>query len=150
MNDVDFTIIEHLQRNARITNRSLSEAIHLAPSTTLTHVAELESSGVITGYHAKVDLHALGRNFQALVFVKLSPKTSGAVAKFIERLWKMDSVIGIFLISGADDALVHVAVSSPEELRETVLDGISSLPGVVDQRTSILFDHQSKTVVARR
>ncbi len=150
MNDVDFTIIEHLQQNARITNRSLSEAIHLAPSTTLSHVAELENSGVITGYHARVDLRSLGRNLQALVFVKLSPKTSEAVAEFVELMWKMDSVIGIFLISGADDALIHVAVGSPEELRETVLDDISSLPSVVDQRTSILFDHQVKTVVARR
>ena len=61
----------------------------------------------------------------------------------------MDSVIGLFLISGADDALIHVAVNSTEELRETVLDDISSMPSVVDQRTSILFDHRSKTVIAR-
>jgi DNA-binding Lrp family transcriptional regulator len=144
---IDSTIVELLQQNARITNRALAEAINLAPSTTLGHVAELERSGVITGYHASVDLRSLGRGVQALVFVKLRPKTSGAVAEFVNHIWKMDSVVGIHFISGADDALVHVAVGSTEELRKTVLDDISSLPMVVDQRTSIIFEHRVKSTV---
>ena len=69
----DLRLVSELQRDARQTNRALASAVALAPSTTLNRVRELERRGVIGGYHAEVDLAALGRGLQALVFVRLQP-----------------------------------------------------------------------------
>ena len=119
----------------------------MAPSTTLGRVRELEQNGVITGYHAAVDLAKMGRPLQALVFVKLRPKTSTSVSEFVDRVWALDSTVSVHLISGSEDALVHLAVADTDELRDTVLRNISNLPGVADERTSIVFDHRSKHVI---
>lgn len=145
--EADVTLAAELQRNARQTNRALAQKVDLAPSTTLARVRELESTGAVRGYHADVDLGALGRPIQALVFVRLQPKTDEMVNSFIDAVWELPEVIGLDLISGIEDAVIHVAVPDVEALNSVVRRQISSRPGVFDERTSLLFDHRRKTVI---
>ncbi len=145
--DADYVLTSELQRNARQTNRALAQKAGLAPSTTLARVRDLESSGVVRGYHAEIDLAALGRPIQALVFVRLQPKTDELVNAFMEAVWELPEVIGLDLISGIEDAVIHVAVPDVEALNRVVLSQISSRPGVFDERTSLLFGHRRKTVI---
>jgi len=144
----DQAIVEALQSNARQTNRALAAHAGLAPSTTLNRVRELENRGIITGYHADVDLSALGRDLQALVFVRLQPKNDETVSRFVDHIWAMSETIAIHLISGTEDIVVHLAVSDTEALQRAVLNQISNFPGVVDERTSLVFQHRRKSVVA--
>ncbi len=143
----DISLIAALQEDARQTNRSLAQIAGLAPSTTLNRVRELESRGVIDGYHASVDLGALGRDLQALVFVRLQPKNDETVSRFVDHIWSMPETIAIHLITGVEDVLVHVAVSDTEALQRAVLNRISNFPGVVDERTSLVFQHRRKAVI---
>ncbi len=147
MNDTDAKLLAELMANARTTNRSLSDVVGLAPSTTLQRVRDLEERGVIGGYHAEVDLAALGRAVEAMVFVRLRPKTDETVETFLEQVWAMPEVIAVHLISGVEDALVHVAVTDTDSLRRAVLQRISNLPAVVDERTALIFEHRRKHVV---
>ena len=143
----DLSLIEALQGNARQTNRSLAHVAGLAPSTTLNRVRELENTGVVAGYHADIDLGALGRDLQALVFVRLQPKNDETVSRFVDHIWSMPETIAIHLITGVEDVLVHVAVSDTEALQRAVLNRISNFPGVVDERTSLVFQHRRKAVI---
>ncbi|MEM9033682.1 MAG: Lrp/AsnC family transcriptional regulator [Actinomycetota bacterium] len=146
-NDVDRALIAGLQADGRRTNRSLAEEVGLAPSTTLQRVRDLEQSGVITGYHAEVDLRALGRRVEAVVFVRLRPKTDATVAAFLDHVWEIPDVISAGLISGADDAMVRVAVPDTDRLRDVVLRQIADHPSVVDERTTLLFEHRHRHVI---
>ena len=51
---------------------ALPPRVGIAPSTCLARVRALRDSGVIHGFHAEVDLAALGRPLQAMVAVRLS------------------------------------------------------------------------------
>lgn len=143
----DLTLAAELQRDARQTNRALAKKVDLAPSTTLARVRDLEARGVIDGYHANVDLAALGRSVQALVFIRFQPKTEELVNGFLDEVWELPEVIGIDLISGIEDAVVHLAVPDVEALQRVVMGQISTLEGVFDERTSLLFGHRRKTVI---
>ena len=150
MTDVDRTdiqILAALQSDARQTNRALAGTVGLAPSTTLDRVRSLEERGVITGYHATTDLNALGRPIQAMVAIRLRPKTAAIVDQVVERLWSLPETLAVFMLSGIDDILVHLSVSDTEALRHLVLDRISSIEGVVDERTSLVFEHRRRTVL---
>jgi DNA-binding Lrp family transcriptional regulator len=147
LDDAQRTLVAELQRNARTTNRQLSEAIGLAPSSTLQRVRDLEQSGVITGYHAEVDLTALNRSVQAMVFVRLSPADGPTVESFFDTVSAMPETIAVSLISGAEDAVIHVAVADVPQLRAVVLEKISSLACVAEERTSLVFEHRRSTVV---
>ena len=147
INDTDAALVRGLQADGRRTNRSLADEVGLAPSTALQRVRDLEQRGVITGYHAETDLRQLGRTVEAMVFVRLRPKTDEVVQSFIDHVWALPEVLAIHLISGAEDALVHVAVPDTDALRRAVLRQISDHPAVVDERTALIFEHRRKHVI---
>lgn len=143
----DVAILRALQSDARQSNRAVATAVGLAPSTTLDRIRDLERRGVITGYHAEVDPRRLNRPLQAIVAVRLQPKTSEIVDRFVEQIWAQPETLSVSLVSGADDVLVHLSVPDTGRLRHLVLESIASFPGVVDERTSLVFEHRRKTVL---
>jgi len=145
--DADLVLLAELQRDARQTNRALASMAKLAPSTTLARVRELERSGVIDGYHARVNLAALGRGLQALIFVRLQPKSHDIIDEFLDHVWSLEETISIDLISGVEDAVIRVAVRDAEALQRLVINEISGLTGVFDERTSLLFEHKRREVI---
>lgn len=146
-NPTDLILVRELQRDARQTNRALAEKAGLAPSTSLGRVRDLEERGVFTGFHAHADLAALGRGLQALVFVRLRPKDNEIINSFMTHIWELPETIGIDLITGAEDVIIHLAVADADALQRVILDQISSFPGVFDERTSLLFEQRRKTVI---
>ena len=144
----DLVLVEELQRNGRQTNRALANKAGLAPSTTLNRVRELEQRGVVRGYHADVDLGALGRNLEALVFVRLQPKNAEIVQSFVDHVWALPETMQIDMISGAEDIIIHLAVADTDALQTAVLNHISSFPEVFDERTSLLFERRRRRVVS--
>ena len=82
-----------------------------------------------------------------MVSIRLQPKNAETVDLFVEHVWALPETIGLYLVSGANDALVHIAVRDSQALRDTVLNGISNFPGVVDEQTSLIFHHRSKTAI---
>lgn len=143
----DRQILLELQSNARQTNKALAEAAGLAQSTTLDRVRELERRGVVTGYHADVSLAAMGRELQAMVTLRLHPKTAEGIDRLVGRLEALPEVLAVYLLSGADDVLVHLGVADADHLRSVVLAKIAGLEGVADERTSIVFEHRRRHVV---
>ncbi len=140
-------IVTQLQSDGRTTKRALAEQIGLAPSTTLEKVRDLEQRGVIAGYHADVPLEALGRPMQAFVSIRVRPKTEPIVEALVDRLWALPETLGVFIVSGDDDILVHLGVRDTQELRRIVLQNIANAEGVIDETTSLIFEYRRKHVV---
>ncbi|MFD0785005.1 Lrp/AsnC family transcriptional regulator [Micromonospora azadirachtae] len=67
MDDMDWTLLRELQTDARLSFSELSRRVHLSPPAVAERVRRLEQSGVITGYHAHVDLSRAGRTVGALI-----------------------------------------------------------------------------------
>ena len=57
---LDLRILSHLQKNGRITNVDLADAVGLSPSPCLMRVKRLETAGYISGYGAQLRLEKLG------------------------------------------------------------------------------------------
>lgn len=143
----DRQILLELQANARQTNKQLAGAVGLAQSTTLERVRDLERRGVITGHHTHVSLLALGRPLEGMVTLRIHPKTDAAIARLLTRLENLPETMAIYLLSGVDDVLVHLAVADPDHLRRVVLSEISTIEGVADEHTSIVFDYRQRRVI---
>lgn len=147
MDQIDHMIVGELQADARITNRALALKTGMAQSSTAARVRDLEDRGVITGYHAAVDLDQLGRPIQAMVFVKLSPTDEATIQRFLQTVSSLPETLAAYLISGVEDAIVHLAVTDVDHLRRTVVGQISALDAVADERTSLVFDEVRQRVV---
>ncbi len=147
IDEIDEVILEELQADARRSNKSLAEAAGVSAPTMLNRTRSLEDRGVVTGYHAEVDHQALNRGIEAIVSVRLSPKTPEAVSEFIDYVWEMDETISVTLLTGAVDVQVHISAPDIKNLGDTVLGKIAGAPHVADEQTTIILDHRRKHVL---
>ena len=144
IDDLDGRLIRLLQNDARQTIKGLADQLGIAPSTALERIRSLQRRGVVTGYHAEVDTAQVGRSLQALVSVRMNPKTDAVLERFIDHVWSLPETMSVTLLSGVDDVQVHLGVPDSNHLRRIVLSEIASHPGVVDERTSLVFAHRRK------
>ena len=148
IDDTDRTILHELQVDARRPNKDLAAAANVSPSTIVNRLRSLEQGNVIRGYHADIDPPSLGRNVEALVSVRLRPKDPASVEAFLDAVWSLEETVAVWLVTGENDVLVHLSVSDMATLSQTVLSAITGAPNVVDERTSIVFEHRSKRVLS--
>jgi DNA-binding Lrp family transcriptional regulator len=144
---LDLALLRELQDDARQTNRDLASAVHAAPSTSSERVRALRATGVIRGYHADVALEALGRRVQALIAVRIRPPSREHIEAFRDWAGGLPETVGVFVVSGGDDFLLHVAVPDTDALYAFVIDRLTERPEVADVRTSVVYEHIRRPVL---
>jgi DNA-binding Lrp family transcriptional regulator len=138
---IDFAIMEVLQKNARVANNRLAEAVGVAPSTCLERVRRLARLGVLRGYHAEVDPAAVGVGLEALIAVRLRQHSRDLVDSFQDYVVELPEVRSVFHVTGGDDFLVHVAVRDSDHLRDLALDSFTNRPEVDHIHTRLIFKY---------
>ena len=141
MDELDAALVAHLQADARSSNRELAERVGVAPSTALERVRALRSRGVLRGYHADVDLPALGRSVQALIAIRIRPPARERIEAFRDFAATLPETVGLFVVSGNEDFLLHVAVPDTQALYAFVIDRLTGHAHVADVRTSVVYEH---------
>jgi len=136
----DFTILQLLQKNARLSNKEIAVAIGLAPSSCHERLKRLQASGILRGAHADIDFRAVGLNLEALFFIELAKHERSIVDQFMNETQLIPEVRRAFLVTGRHDMVVHVAVRDMEHLRNLALDHFTNRPVVVRIETSVVFD----------
>ncbi|MBB4956774.1 DNA-binding Lrp family transcriptional regulator [Micromonospora polyrhachis] len=140
LDDLDLAILTELADDGRLTNAALAARVGIAESTCIHRVRALRDSGVIAGFHAQLSLPALGYPLQAVIRVRLGSHNREHVRSFHATLTDIPGVLTAFHVAGADDYLVHVAVESPEALRDLVLEHITVHPAVRQAETHLVFE----------
>jgi DNA-binding Lrp family transcriptional regulator len=141
LDDIDRAILELLAADARITNQRLAERVGVAPSTALSRLRALRERGVIRGFHAELDLAALGRPLQALIAVRLVVHAREQIDAFTSAVRQLPGVLMVFHLAGATDYLVWVAARDAQDLREFVVDHLATHPAVSHAETSLIYEH---------
>ncbi|MEV7389538.1 MULTISPECIES: Lrp/AsnC family transcriptional regulator [Streptomyces] len=147
MDELDSALVRLLQQDGRRTNRDLAQELGIAPSTCLERVRSLRDRGVLLGFHAEVDLPALGRGLQAIIAVKVRPPTRTVIERFQAFVARMPEVIAVFVLTGNDDFLLHAAVRDMDHLHSVVLDKLTERKELADVRTSVVYGHLRKNVI---
>ena len=141
VDDTDRAILELLAQDARATNQSIADAVGIAPSTALARLRALRESGVIRGFHAEVDLAALGRPLQALIAIRLTAHTREQIEAFTSTVRDLPGVLLVFHLTGVTDYLVWVAARDAQDLREFVVEHLATHPAVTHAETSLIYEH---------
>ncbi|WP_370335223.1 Lrp/AsnC family transcriptional regulator [Catenulispora sp. MAP5-51] len=147
MDAVDSALLALLQNDGRRTNRELATLLNIAPSTCLERMRSLRRRGLIVGYHAQVDLAAIGRPLQALIAVRVRPPNRAVIDGFRAFVEQLPEVLSVFVVSGGDDFLIHVAVKDTDQLQALVLDKLTRRKELADVRTSLVYEHLRKTEI---
>ncbi|MGM1061517.1 Lrp/AsnC family transcriptional regulator [Saccharothrix sp. Mg75] len=147
LDSVDAAIVQELQKDARLPNKDLADRVNVAASTCVVRHRALRDRGVITGYHAEVDMAAVGRPVQAMIAVRVRPHTRAIVEPFMEYVLSLPEVLALSHVAGPEDFLVHVAVADTAHLQRLVLDRFTTRREVSEVQTNLLFEHVRKHTV---
>ncbi|KAA5838238.1 Lrp/AsnC family transcriptional regulator [Saccharopolyspora hirsuta] len=136
LDDIDARIVDELVRDGRMSIRTLAERVNISRSNAHSRVDRLLDSGVITGFHARVEPTRAGLGTAALIGLSIEQDTWREVTR---RLAEIDSVEHVALVAGEFDIVVRVRTEDNVSLRNLVFDHIQSLPGVRTCHTWLIF-----------
>ena len=137
---IDNKILSILQENARIPITELAEKVGLSVTPCGERVKNLEKEGVILGYHARLDPHALGLGLLVFVELKLSTKSGAIFGKFKQEILKLPSVLECHLVSGDFDYLIKARIAQMADYRTLLGDILLTLPGAQESRSYIVME----------
>lgn len=140
LDQIDFGLLQHLQKNARISNKALAAAVGLSPSSCHERTKRLWQDGVLRGAHMEVSPAVMGVGLEALLMIGLEKHERQTVDSFMQDVVAFPEVRAAFLISGRYDLVVHVVARDTEHLKNLALDRFTARPEVTRIETSIIFE----------
>jgi Lrp/AsnC family leucine-responsive transcriptional regulator len=115
---MDARILEILQADARTTLAEIGRRIHMSQPAVAERVRRMEASGVISGYHAKVNPAALGYGITA--FIRVSKRSHETPVEVVAA--QVPQIIECHSITGDDCSIVKVVASSVSELEKVIVE----------------------------
>ena len=108
---INANILRALSQDGRISNLQLAEQVGLSPSACLRRVQELERTGVIKGYRARLDPAQTGRAYVVYVAVGLAEHTKAAQTGFEQAMARAEEVTDSHNVAGAFEYMLRVEVA---------------------------------------
>ncbi|NOR20658.1 MAG: winged helix-turn-helix transcriptional regulator [Xanthomonadales bacterium] len=138
---IDYEILTLLRNNARISNKEIAAKVGLAASTCLVRIRLLQTSGVITGFHAEIDPGSLGVGIQAMIAVRLRRHFKPDVDAFHNHALGLPEVVQLYHVAGPIDFLIHVWARDSDHLRDLAMTAFTARPEVSHIETELIFEH---------
>jgi Lrp/AsnC family leucine-responsive transcriptional regulator len=141
IDEKDTKILAILQQNGRATNVDISKAVELTPSATLERVRKLEERGLIKGYMALLDPHAVELGLVAFIFVRVDDRDDvlGRSEDTAEGLAALPSVQELHHLAGEDCFLVKVRARDTDDLYRILRDEFGKFKAIRSTRTTIVL-----------
>jgi Lrp/AsnC family leucine-responsive transcriptional regulator len=120
MLDIDATdraILAALQNDARARHAELGRAVGLTAPAVAARIRRLEHGGIITGYHAQIDLKKAGYGLVAFVKISSAVELSGQLNSLVVG---MPEILEFHHVTGAEGFVLKVAVRSVEHLEHVI------------------------------
>ncbi|MDN3646299.1 Lrp/AsnC family transcriptional regulator [Pontixanthobacter aestiaquae] len=147
---IDYAIIGALQKNGRLTNLELAEAVGLSPSPCLRRMRKLELANIITGYSAQVDGERYGLPITVFMEIRLQSHTHDIVMGFEKAVTALDNVLDCYVVSGATDYLLRVVLADLNHYDRFLRREIQVIPGIASIDSNFAIDKIKHTTVYPR
>ena len=137
LDSYDKAILNALQKDGRISNKSLAELVNLSESACLRRVRALEEEGMIDRYVALVSQAKAGLPGDVWVNIGLQREEERELAAFEEAVRSIPEVMECFLMTGEFDYLLRVVVSDMADFERIHKQALTRLPGVARVNSSV-------------
>lgn len=135
----DVRILNHLQRDGRMTNQALSEAVGLSTSPCWRRVRNLEETGVIQSYGARVDRKQVGLGVLAFIRVKIDSHNEAEAEDFSRQVSALKEVVACYSIAGDADFLLQVVASDLDSYADFAMSVVRRLPRIKEMQTTFVL-----------
>ncbi|MBQ9441278.1 MAG: Lrp/AsnC family transcriptional regulator [Alphaproteobacteria bacterium] len=126
LDNVDNSILELVQKNGRITNVELAEAVGLSPPPCLRRLRALETNGIITGYKALVNKQKLGYNISAIIVAKLLVTKQETINDMTSKLIQLHTVLSCYTTLANSELIISVISKNIDTYEEFINTYVTS------------------------
>jgi len=140
LDPIDKRILTELQRNGRVSNVDLANAVGLSSSPCLRRVRDLENAGVIDRYAAILDQAAAGYALSVFVQVTLERQIETALEAFERVVAERPEVMECYLMTGDADYLLRIVVPDVAAYEGFLKNHLTRIQGVSSIKSSFALN----------
>ncbi len=140
LDKLDRKIMDSLQKDGRMAMTDLAELVGLTLTPCIERVRKLERDGVITGYHARINPHAVDAGLLVFVEMSLSAKSGKTFDDFRREVLRIPQVLECHLVSGDFDYLIKARIKEISQYRKLLGDILLKLPAVTQSKSYVVME----------
>lgn len=140
LDKIDLKILKLLQQNARIPMTELAEKVGLSTTPVTERVKRLERDNIISGYHARLNPHAVGQSLLVFVEIKLRSKSGNIFEDFRREVTHIPQILECHLVSGEYDYLIKVRLPDMSAYRDMLGNILLQLPAAAESRSYVVME----------
>jgi len=119
----DLKILDAIQRDGRITKLRLAEKVGLSPTPCWMRLRRLEKAGVVSGYHATIDMRSVAPVAVVLMEVTLRSHRQADFERFERVVRDCEEIVICWSVGGGVDYLLKV-MARDIDAYQRVVDGL--------------------------
>jgi DNA-binding Lrp family transcriptional regulator len=127
LDDLDLEIIRELQKDSRLSCRSIGKSLHISPGTVSDRIKRLENDGVIRKFTAIIDPLKVGKSYSMFLMVRL--EAHYMPSEVVKKIEGLDESCCIHNISGEYDLHLLIRATDNKAAAE-LIDKIRAIEGV--------------------
>jgi Lrp/AsnC family leucine-responsive transcriptional regulator len=132
---IDRRILQHLQRDGRMTNSDLAQAVHVSAATCHRRTQRLFDEGYVRAVRAEITPGKVDRGTLVVVGVVLDRSTPESFAAFEAAIRVLPAVLDCHLVAGDFDYFLKLRVRDIADFNRLHGEQLIALPGVRQTRT---------------
>ena len=136
LDEVNLNILLILQENARTPFTQIAQQVGVSDATVYLRVKKMEKMGLIEKYNTILSEEKLGQPIVTYILIRVNP---GAVEEVCTKLTELHEIYEISEIHEQYDILLKVRGSSLENVRNTLIQKIRSLPNVLSSEAYTVY-----------
>lgn len=122
LDSIHSKILYKLQTNARVSNTFIAQHVGISSPAVAERIKKMEDSGVISGYHAKVNYNTIGHGIRALITVRAF---MGRLKPFLHKIKTYNEVVNCYRITGNENIVMEVVIKDQKHLENFIDELIS-------------------------
>ena len=136
LDSIDQKILAALQKDGRMSNAELSDAVHLSPSACHRRVHRLEAEGIIDRYVALLNARKIGVGTTVFVEITLQGQSDEVLDAFEKAVRLIPDVMECHLMAGSADYILKVVAENTDDFARIHRQHLARLPGVAQMQSS--------------
>ena len=135
LDDVDLKILRDLQRDARVSFKTIAQKIGVSEATIFVRVKKMQERGTIKGFTTLVSSAAVGKPLTAIVLVRADPQWFSGT---LDALKKIEQIYEIYDVTGQYYSILKIRTSGTDELAR-IMDEVGKIDGIAGTETIIVL-----------
>jgi Lrp/AsnC family leucine-responsive transcriptional regulator len=125
LDSISWRLIESLQHNARLSFAELGRKVGLSTPAVAERIHRLEDAGIISGYHASLNMSKVGAPIRVLVRLTI-PGGDLQISRTVTAIKELSEISRCHRITGDESFVIEANVVSIRHL-EALIDRLSGL-----------------------